>query len=81
MFALLRRAFGYLDDNDPTLRAVGHFETELAHIAGVHDTKMLKNDPAFALASLFGKLPMSRPALLKVLSTNLQSKMKVVQKK
>ena len=37
LFGLLRRAFGYLDANDPTARAVAHFETELARIAGVHD--------------------------------------------
>ena len=67
LFALLQRAFGYLSENDPTLRAVTHFETELARIAGVHDVNAVKKDPAFALASLFGKLPMSRSALLKAL--------------
>ena len=30
---LLHRAFGYLDANDPTSRAISHFETELARIA------------------------------------------------
>src|ERR1044071_1745951 len=39
LFGLLRRAFGYLDANDPTARAVAHFETELARNAGVHGTK------------------------------------------
>ncbi len=67
LFALLRRAFGFLSANEPTLRAVSHFETELARIAGVHDVKLLKSDPAFALASLFGKLPLSRTPLLKAL--------------
>ena len=65
LFALLRRAFGFLSANEPTLRAVAHFEAELARIAGVHDANLLKSDPAFALASLFGKLPLSRTALLK----------------
>ena len=37
LFGLLRRAFGYLDAKDATPRAVAHFETELARIAGVHD--------------------------------------------
>jgi DNA repair protein RecO (recombination protein O) len=64
---LLRRAFGFLSANEPTLRAVSHFETELARIAGVHDATLLKSDPAFALASLFGKLPMARTPLLKAL--------------
>jgi DNA repair protein RecO (recombination protein O) len=68
LFALLRRAFGYLDANDPTLRAVSHFETELARIAGVHDARKLKNDPAFALGNLFGRLPLSRAALLSILT-------------
>ncbi len=65
LFSLLRRAFGYLDSNDPNLRAVSHFETELARIAGVHDAKKLKANPAFALGNLFGKLPLSRAPLLK----------------
>ena len=76
LFALLRRAFNYLDRNDPNLRAVAHFETELARIAGVHDMKMLKNDPAFALGGLFGKLPVSRKPLLRTLATTQPSKAK-----
>ena len=67
LFTLLRRAFGFLSANEPTLRAVSHFETELARIAGVHDATLLKSDPAFALANLFGKLPMARTPLLKAL--------------
>ncbi|MDQ6912300.1 MAG: DNA repair protein RecO [Verrucomicrobiota bacterium] len=67
MFALLQRAFGFLSANDPTLRAVSHFEMELARIAGVHDSKTLKSDPARALATLFGKLPQTRAPLLKAL--------------
>jgi DNA repair protein RecO (recombination protein O) len=69
LFALLRRAFGFLSENDPNLRAVSHFETELARIAGVHDSKMLKSDPAFALGNLFGRLPLARTPLLKALKT------------
>jgi DNA repair protein RecO (recombination protein O) len=68
LFALLRRAFGYLSENDPTLRAVSHFETELARIAGVHEAKTLRSDPALALANLFGRLPSSRESLRKALS-------------
>ncbi|HVF72749.1 MAG TPA: DNA repair protein RecO [Chthoniobacterales bacterium] len=69
LFALLRRAFGYLNAQDPDLRAVLHFETELARIAGVHDATMLKSNPALALANLFGRLPSSRAGLLKALSS------------
>jgi DNA repair protein RecO (recombination protein O) len=68
LFLLLRRAFGFLSENDPTLRAVSHFETELARIAGVHDAKMRKRDPALALANLFGRLPRSRGSLRKALT-------------
>ena len=68
LFGLLRRAFGYLDVNNPTPRAVAHFETELARIAGVHDERRLKADPAFALGNLFGRLPLSRTPLLKTLA-------------
>ena len=64
VFHLLRRAFGYLDSHDATLRAVRHFEAELARLAGVHDAAMLKSDPARALAALFGRLPRGRSALL-----------------
>jgi DNA repair protein RecO (recombination protein O) len=73
LFDLLRRAFGYLDANDPTLRAVGHFETELARIAGVHDEKKLKADAAFALGNLFGRLPLSRAPLLKRLAAEAKN--------
>jgi DNA repair protein RecO (recombination protein O) len=65
LFGLLRRAFGYLNENDPTPRAIAYFETELARIAGVHDAKKLKADSAFALGNLFGRLPLSRTPLLK----------------
>jgi DNA repair protein RecO (recombination protein O) len=74
LFMLLQRAFGYLDTNDPTPRAVSHFETELARIAGVHDEKKLKADPAFALGNLFGRLPLSRTPLLKTLATEAKNK-------
>ncbi len=69
LFALLRRAFGYLGANNPNPHAVSHFETELARIAGVHDIRKLKADPAFALGNLFGRLPLSRTPLLKTLAS------------
>ena len=70
LFALLQRAFNYLSTNDPNLRAILHFETELARITGVHDTKMVKSDPVLALANLFGRLPSSRAALLKTVAAS-----------
>jgi len=77
LFALLRRAFGYLDANNPNARAVAHFETELARIAGVHDVRRLKANPAFALGNLFGRLPLSRTPLLKALGPNKDTKPKL----
>ncbi|MFZ0915894.1 MAG: DNA repair protein RecO [Candidatus Udaeobacter sp.] len=81
LFILLRRAFGYLDVNDPTERAVSHFETELARIAGVHRRKPVGDavsvpgeavsfpySAAAALGNLFGRLPLSRTPLLKTLA-------------
>ncbi len=76
LFGLLHRAFGYLDVNDPTQRAVSHFETELARIAGVHDPKKLKADSAFALGNLFGRLPLSRTPLLKTLAAEAKNSSK-----
>ena len=76
LFELLRRAFGYLDVSDPNLRAVTHFETELARITGVHAAKQLKADPAFALGNLFGRLPLSRTPLLKTLASETKNKAK-----
>ena len=83
LFELLRRAFGYLDKNDPNLRAVSHFETELARITGVHSkssdiagTASPARTPAFALGNLFGRLPLSRTPLLKTLASETKNKAK-----
>jgi DNA repair protein RecO (recombination protein O) len=86
LFGLLRRAFGYLNANDPTPRAVGHFETELARIAGVHDMKSVGDgvsvpreagsfpySAAAALGNLFGRLPLSRTPLLKTLAAQAKN--------
>src|SRR5207244_6921224 len=59
LYSLLRRAFGYLDKNDPDLRAVSHFETELARIAGVNSAAAGAGKPsaapAFGLGGRFVK--------------------------
>lgn len=81
LFHLLRRAFGYLDANDANLRAVTHFETELARITGVHTTEGTENakaNPAFALGNLFGKLPLSRTPLLKSLASAAKPKQREI---
>jgi DNA repair protein RecO (recombination protein O) len=82
LFGLLRRAFGYLDANDPTPRAIAHFETELARIAGVHDRKSVGEadsfpyNSAFALGNLFGRLPLCRTPLLKTLAAEAKNRAK-----
>jgi DNA repair protein RecO (recombination protein O) len=65
LFGLLQRAFTFLDANDSSLRVISHFEKELARIAGVHDSRISRSQPAVALGNLFGKLPMSRSLLLR----------------
>ena len=69
LFALLKRALGFLNENDPTLRAIDFFEREVAKIAGVHDAAAIKSNAALALTNLFGKLPKARGGLLKGLRT------------
>jgi DNA repair protein RecO (recombination protein O) len=86
LFGLLRRAFGYLDTNNTNARAVAHFETELARIAGVHGRKPVGDavsvpreavsfpySAASALGNLFGRLPLSRTPLLKTLATEAKN--------
>jgi len=58
---LLIRAFGFLRKEDPTHRAVEHFEEELARILGIRDPSV----PAhYSLAGLLRRLPESRRQLL-----------------
>ena len=67
LFQLLQRAVRFLDQNEPSVRAVCHFENELARLAGVHDPALLKKSAAVTLGALFGRLPRDRPGLLKAL--------------
>ena len=68
LFSLLHRALGFLDRHEANLRAVRHFEAELARLNGVHDRAILQGDPAVALGALFGRLPKGRAALLRALT-------------
>lgn len=65
IFALLQRAFGFLDRAQPDLRAVTHFENELARITGVRDPA--RANAAAQLGHLFGNLPRARASLLHAL--------------
>lgn len=60
-YDLLQRAYAYLENNDPSLRAVLHFEQELARLHGIAHPGI----PAHViLKSHFGKLPPQREKLL-----------------
>lgn len=65
IFTLLQRAFAFLNHTQPSLRALTHFENELARITGVRDPS--RANAAAQLGILFGKLPPSRAPLLKAL--------------
>lgn len=65
LFSLLQRAFAFLDRNQPGLRAIAHFESELARITGVRDPSRANAAPQ--LGHLFGKLPRARSSLLNAL--------------
>jgi len=65
IFALLQRAFGFLDRSEPDVRAITYFENELARITGVGHPGV--GNAASALGNLFGKLPLSRASLIKLL--------------
>ncbi|MES2437906.1 MAG: DNA repair protein RecO [Verrucomicrobiota bacterium] len=62
---LLRRALDHLDATPPTLRALRHFETELARLLGVSHER----SPAdISLRDALGMLPASRNELVERLS-------------
>lgn len=67
IFALLQRAFSFLDRTQPEAHAITHFENELARITGVRHPTCA--NAATQLGHLFGKLPRSRAPLLKALSS------------
>ncbi len=54
---LLDRGLNYLEDNDADLRALLHFETQLASLLGVSEPGI---DPIRCLDDVFGKMPTQR---------------------
>lgn len=64
LYDLLKRAFGYLNSNLPTKRALLHFESELARLLGVHKQS---GSPALMLGHIYGRLPLERLNLMKSL--------------
>jgi DNA repair protein RecO (recombination protein O) len=65
LFDLLRRALDHLDRSPPTLKALRHFESELARLLGISR----ESTPAeAALREVLGTLPATRIELLERLS-------------
>ncbi len=65
LYDLLRRAFVYLNNGEPTPRALLHFESELVRLIGIHGQAGIT--PAVAIGRAFGRLPSARTALLRQL--------------
>ncbi|MEO0413709.1 MAG: DNA repair protein RecO [Verrucomicrobiota bacterium] len=58
---LLERGLNYLEQNDPDLRAVLHFEKQLAECLGIREPGV---DPFRSIEEVFGRLPKQREELL-----------------
>ena len=65
VYDLLRRALDFLDKNDPTRRAMLHFESELSRLLGVTGMHNPEADPAQSIVKLAGQLPRDRAKILK----------------
>jgi DNA repair protein RecO (recombination protein O) len=66
LYALLKRALDHVATASASLRALRHFEAELARLLGVaHDQRPAE----VALHDALGPLPASRPVLIEQLST------------
>lgn len=65
---LLRRALDHIDAEPASLRALRHFETELARLLGV---SQLQGNAAISLRDALGTLPASRSELIERLSPNV----------
>lgn len=63
---LLRRALDHIDTTPASLRAMQHFESELARLLGVHQQQ---GDASVSLQEALGTLPASRRELIERLST------------
>ena len=62
LFHLLRRAFGYLEANEPTRRALDHFEAETARMLGIQ-----QGPPSAAIGRVYHRLPRGRMDLVRQL--------------
>lgn len=65
LFDLLQRALDHIDLSPASLRALRHFETELARLLGV---SQIRSDASVSLRDALGTLPASRNELIERLS-------------
>ena len=65
LYELLQRAFGFLNANAASQRALLHFESELTRLLGIQGQPGVS--AAVAIGRVYHRLPSSRPALLKML--------------
>lgn len=66
LYDLLSRGLDYLGNNQPNLRALLHYEKELAKALGIHDPD---SPAAQTLAGLYHRLPKSRAELFALLQS------------
>ena len=67
IFSLLHRAWGFLRTKEPTLRAVEHFEEELAGVLGIREPGV---SGIQSLAAVARKIPANRERLIKFLHSD-----------
>ena len=65
LYDLLQRAFGFLNEQPASLRALLHFESELTRLLGIQGQEGVT--AAIAIGRAYHRIPTSRPALLKTL--------------
>jgi len=65
LFDLLTRALAYLSENPANLKALHHFEKELAKLLGLYDVKL---SPSVQLRRVCGKFPENRSRCLELLA-------------
>ena len=63
---LLQRALDHIDTASASLRALRHFETELARLLGIHQQR---TDASLSLRDALGALPATRSELIERLSS------------
>ena len=66
IYELLQRAFGFLNAQPASRRALLHFETELTRMLGIQGQAGIS--AAVAIGRAYHRLPTARPALLKMLA-------------